>query len=386
MNILRSFLPLLLLLLCVAAPSYLHAAVNNEGKLAQIQQEKQKLEKIRKQLEFRLGALGQELRKLDKALVSARSARREVDDKIDETDKKITRLRQSKKHLNADINRMEEKMIQQATAAYQRASREPGWLDVFAGVSVSEIPHRKKMLQFAMLSQEKDRKLWQKKVAELVAVEKEEGAKRRELAKLQKERAKHEQEVALRVDAKRTMAERVRKDVGLNKEREKQLVAQEKALKRLIEGLSEGLLGSDKLAKPKSVQKQKGRLPWPIRGKVVASFGSRPVPGRPKLTGVQLIPTSKNEKGKVVKAIAGGQVRYADWFGGYGLMMIVDHGDGLISVYAHNDALYWQMGDWVEAGERLAEAGSTGWIEDVRLYFEMRENGKPVNPKKWCRR
>lgn len=376
----------LLLLLSVAAPSYLHAVTDSEVKLAEIQQEKQKLGKIRKQLEFKLGTLGEELRKLDTALVAARAARREVDNNISETDKKITRLRQSKKQLNADIKRMEEQMIQQATAAYQRASREPGWLDVFAGVSVSEIPHRKKMLQFAMFSQEKDRKRWQKKVAELVAVEKEEESKRRELARLQKERARHEQEVALRMDAKRTMAERVRKDVGLNKEREKQLVAQEKALKRLIERLSEGLLGSEKLAKSKSVQKQKGRLPWPIRGKVVASFGSRPVPGRPKLTGVQLIPTSKNEKGKVVKAIADGQVRYADWFGGYGLMMIVDHGDGLISVYAHNDALYSQMGDWVEAGDRLAEAGSTGWIEGVRLYFEMRENGKPVNPKKWCRR
>lgn len=376
----------LLLLLSVAVPSYLHAVTDSEVKLAEIQQEKQKLGKIRKQLEFKLGTLGEELRKLDKALVAARAARREVDNNIRETDKKITWLRQSKKQLNADIKRMEEQMIQQATAAYQRASREPGWLDVFAGVSVSEIPHRKKMLQFAMLSQEKDRKLWQKKVAELAEVEKEEESKRRELARLQKERARHEQSVALRMDAKRTMAERVRKDVGLNKEREKQLVAQENALKQLIERLSEGLLGSEKLAKPKSVQKQKGRLPWPIRGKVVASFGSRPVPGRPKLTGVQLIPTSKNEKGKVVKAIADGQVRYADWFGGYGLMMIIDHGDGLISVYAHNDALYSQMGDWVEAGDRLAEAGSTGWIEGVRLYFEMRENGKPVNPKKWCRR
>ena len=118
----------------------------------------------------------------------------------------------------------------------------------------------------------------------------------------------------------------------------------------------------------------------------MASFGSRPVPGRPKLTGVQLVPTGKGTKRRAVKAIADGQVRYADWFGGYGLMMIVDHGDGLISVYAHNDALYWQMGDWVEAGELLAEAGSTGWIEDVRLYFELRDKGSPVNPKKWCRR
>jgi septal ring factor EnvC (AmiA/AmiB activator) len=79
-------------------------------------------------------------------------------------------------------------------------------------------------------------------------------------------------------------------------------------------------------------------------------------------------------------------VRYSDWFGGYGLMMIVDHGDGLISIYAHNDALYLQMGEWVEEGEVLAEAGSTGWIEDVRLYFEVRDKGKPVNPADWCRK
>jgi len=385
MNMLRPLFSLLMLL-AIATPFDLSAAPNKEAELAQIQQEKQKLAKIRKQLEFRLGALGQELHKLDAALVSARTARREVDASINDTDKRLAQLRQSKKQLNSDIKKMEEQMIQQAMVAYQKANREPGWLDAFAGVSVSEIPHRKKMLQFAMLSQEKDRLRWQKKVGELAAVEREEVIKRKELAELQKERARHEREVAMRVDEKRSMVNRVRKDVGLNKEKEKQLAEQEKALKRLLEGLSAGLLGSDKAAHPKSVRKQKGRLSWPLRGKLVASFGSRPVPGRPKLTGVQLVPTSKNEKGREVKAIAAGQVRYADWFGGYGLMMIVDHGDGLISVYAHNDALYWQMGDWVEAGERVAVAGSTGWIEDIRLYFELRDKGKPVNPKKWCRR
>ncbi len=99
-----------------------------------------------------------------------------------------------------------------------------------------------------------------------------------------------------------------------------------------------------------------------------------------------MAPHSQKGKGRQVKAIGSGQVRYSDWFGGYGLMMIVDHGDGLISVYAHNDALYLQMGEWVEEGEALAEAGSTGWIEDVRLYFEVRDKGKPVNPADWCRK
>ncbi|MES0372094.1 MAG: peptidoglycan DD-metalloendopeptidase family protein [Mariprofundaceae bacterium] len=375
---------LLLLLLCV--PLDAQAARNTEAELEQVRQEKQKLVKIRKQLESKLGVLGKELRRLDRALVKARTARRKVDVRISETDKNISQLRQTSKQLKSDIIYLEEQMIKQSIAAYQKASRQPGWLDIFAGVDVSEIPHRKKMLQFAMLSQEKERLDWQNKIVELAKVEKLEISRREELVGLKKEKKKKEKKVAVRVDEKRNMTKRVRRDVGLKKEKERQLAAQEKALQNLLKGLSVGLLGSDKSAKPQSVRKRKGRLSWPLKGKIVASFGSRPVAGRPRLTGVQLSPSSKKGKGRQVKAIASGQVRYSDWFGGYGLMMIVDHGDGLISVYAHNDALYWQMGDWIEAGELLAEAGSTGWIEGIRLYFELRDRGKPVNPKRWCRR
>jgi len=382
-------MPRLISILCLALllPMSADAArSSNEAELAKIQQEKKRLLKVRKRLESRLGALGRELHTLDLALVEARKSRREVESKITATDKKLAQLRSSKRTLRSDIRQLEGQMIKQANAAYQQTSREPGWMDIFAGVEVSEIPHRKKMLQFAMLAQEKERLTWQAKVVELAKVEKLELIKRDELAALKKERVKREAEVAKRVSEKRQMTSRVRKDVRLSKEREKQLEAQEKALQRLIAGMGEDLLGSDRASRPEPVRKKRGKLAWPLKGKVVASFGSRPVPGRPRLTGVQLMPKSKSGKGKEVKAIAGGQVRYADWFGGYGLMMIVDHGDGLISVYAHNDALYWQMGDWVEAGEVLAQAGSTGWIEDVRLYFEMRDQGKPTNPKKWCRR
>jgi septal ring factor EnvC (AmiA/AmiB activator) len=220
----------------------------------------------------------------------------------------------------------------------------------------------------------------------LAAVEKMEVAKRDELALLQKERVKRERQVAGRVAEKRKMAKRVRRDVHLKKEREAHLIAQEKALQRLIAGLGEALRGSDKALNSLPVRKLKGKLPWPLRGKVVARYNSLAVVGRPRLAGVQMAPHSQKGKGRQVKAIGSGQVRYSDWFGGYGLMMIVDHGDGLISVYAHNDALYLQMGEWVEEGEVLAEAGSTGWIEDVRLYFEVRDKGKPVNPADWCRK
>jgi len=379
---LRGLILLFPLLLSSAAA----AASDNDAELVRIQQEKASLQSIRKQLESRLGELGKELRALDQSLVEARAARREVDSRIGETDRNLKQLRRRKGMLQSDIRRLEKQMIEQSVAAYQRASHEPGWMDAFAGVSVTEIPHRRKMLQFAMLSQEKERLEWQGKIAELAEVEKLEISNREALVRLRREREQREIEVAKRVDEKRALADRVKRDVGLNREKEKQLSEQEKALKRLLEGLSSGLFDSDKAAKHKSARSRKGRLPWPLKGKVVASFGSRPASGQPKLAGVQLVPVSTKDKGRQIKAIADGQVRYADWFGGYGLMMIVDHGDGLISVYAHNDALYWQMGDWVEAGQVLADAGSTGWVEGVRLYFEVRDKGNPVDPKKWCRR
>jgi len=178
----------------------------------------------------------------------------------------------------------------------------------------------------------------------------------------------------------------VRQDARLKKQRDNQLARQEIALKKLLQGLGSTLVASEKSMNQddwKPMRKQKGRLAWPLKGRVVANFHSRPAPGRPRLSGVQLAP---RKRGGQVKAIAAGQVRYADWFGGYGLMMIVDHGDGLMTVYAHNDALYKQIGDWVAAGDALADAGSTGWVRDTRLYFEVRDAGKPVNPRKWCRK
>jgi septal ring factor EnvC (AmiA/AmiB activator) len=359
---------------------------SSRAELEQVRKERQSLIKIRTQLESRLGVLGKELRKLDGALVSARSARRKISGKISEVDRKLLELRSKKMSLKDDIQHQEARMLKQSVAAYQRASRQPGWLDTFAGVSASEIPHRKMMLQFALLSQERERQAWQSRIVELAAVEKMEVVKRDELALLQQERAKRERQIASRVAEKRKMAKRVRRDVHLKRERETQLIAQEKALQRLIAGLGEALRSSDKAANSLPVRKLKGKLPWPLKGKIVARYNSLPVVGRPRLTGVQMVPRSQKGKGRQVRAIGSGQVRYSDWFGGYGLMMIVDHGDGLISVYAHNDALYLQMGEWVEEGETLAEAGSTGWIEDVRLYFEVRDKGKPVNPADWCRK
>ena len=91
-------------------------------------------------------------------------------------------------------------------------------------------------------------------------------------------------------------------------------------------------------------------------------------------------------EGNDVRAIYHGRVVFADWLRGFGLMTIVDHGDGYMSLYGHNQSLSKQVGDWVEAGEVIASAGSTGGQSEAGLYFEIRINGQAVDPRGWCRR
>jgi murein hydrolase activator len=87
-----------------------------------------------------------------------------------------------------------------------------------------------------------------------------------------------------------------------------------------------------------------------------------------------------------VRAVGHGRVAFADWMKGYGLLLIVDHGDGYMSLYAGNESLLKDVGDWVQAGEQVAAAGRSGGQDASGLYFELRRNGRPVDPQGWLAR
>jgi septal ring factor EnvC (AmiA/AmiB activator) len=92
------------------------------------------------------------------------------------------------------------------------------------------------------------------------------------------------------------------------------------------------------------------------------------------------------EEGTTVKAIHHGRVVYADWLRGSGLLLIIDHGEGYMSLYAHNESLLREVGEWVSVGAPISTVGNSGGEEKSALYFEVRHAGKPVNPSKWCQR
>ncbi len=122
----------------------------------------------------------------------------------------------------------------------------------------------------------------------------------------------------------------------------------------------------------------RGKLSWPVSGRLVARFGDGRAGG--VLWDGVLVAT---ERGAPVKAVCQGRIIYADWLPGLGLLAIVDHGDGYLSLYGHNERLYKAVGESVAAGDTIAAAGDSGGSSRPELYFEIRKAGKPVDPRPW---
>ena len=124
-----------------------------------------------------------------------------------------------------------------------------------------------------------------------------------------------------------------------------------------------------------------GGFGWPLSGNLVAGFGGRMPDGRAS-SGL-LIAAGL---GTPVRAVADGNVVFAEWMTGYGLIVILDHGNGYLSLYAHNESLLKDVGATVKRGDAVARVGNSGGLEQPALYFELRRNGQPVDPGSWLRR
>ena len=126
----------------------------------------------------------------------------------------------------------------------------------------------------------------------------------------------------------------------------------------------------------------RGTLPWPTDGQVVSYFGRQKHPTFNtyiQRKGIEI----RAAEGSNIRAVLAGQVVYADWLKGYGLVIIVDHANGVFSLYAHASKILTTVGARIEAGETIGETGDTGMTGESTLYFELREGAEPVDPLVW---
>jgi septal ring factor EnvC (AmiA/AmiB activator) len=198
----------------------------------------------------------------------------------------------------------------------------------------------------------------------LEAGESEAGAARRALAEA--------------LAGRRRMLRRIDRDREVREEALAELLEAEKDLSSLLAGLSPPGAAAPSL----DMAKFRGLLDWPVEGRVTVPFGDQE---HPRFRTAVPHPGLDLEAphGRDVKAVFDGRVVFAEWFRGYGLTLILDHGGGYLSVYAHASVLLVEKGAEVVRGEVVAKVGDTGSLKGPYLYFEIRKDGKPEDPRSW---
>jgi len=159
------------------------------------------------------------------------------------------------------------------------------------------------------------------------------------------------------------------------------LAAQEKDLARLIAELT-SILSDYPITSEEPFSEHRGRLTWPVAGTLMRDFGQPRVGGQLKWNGVVLAAP----RGREVRSVYHGRIAFADWLAGLGLLVIVDHGEGYMTLYGYNETILKNTGDWVAPGDVIATVGDSGGQTQAGLYFEIRQGTRPVNPRRWVTR
>ncbi len=216
----------------------------------------------------------------------------------------------------------------------------------------------------------------EQKAAELSAVTAEQRAQR---ARLEREKRARNQVLA---KISRDV-ERQRREIGTLKQDETRLA-------RLVASLAKLMARSKPAPRPRgerappvpldsAFSRLKGRLSSPVRGELANRFGSPRSDGGVLWKGLFIAARA----GEEVRAVADGRVVFADWLRGFGNLLIIDHGDAFMSLYGNNEALFKRVGDIIHGGEAVAAVGNSGGNADSGLYFELRHQGKPLDPLDW---
>ncbi len=175
----------------------------------------------------------------------------------------------------------------------------------------------------------------------------------------------------------------IRNELAGNQQQIERMHNDEQELLRLIEKLREiidELLDEERTGT--SFKELRGRLKLPAEADVIVRFGARRQIGNMRWKGIILA----GELGSDIQAVYNGRVVYADWMRGFGLLLIIDHGDSYLSLYGHNESILVEEGDWVATGQTVASMGKSGGSSKPGLYFEIRHKGKPQDPLRWTRR
>ncbi len=218
-------------------------------------------------------------------------------------------------------------------------------------------------------------------IRELVTLRKEVAAEEARIAALARARYAELSELNVAQERRQQLLVTLKDKIADEGQEIEQLAAQEKVLSRLISELT-SILSDYPITSEDPFSQHKGRLTWPVAGTLVHDFGQPRVSDRLKWNGVVLAAP----RGREIRSIYHGRVVFSDWLAGLGLLVIIDHGEGYMTLYGYNETILKNTGDWVAPGDVIATVGDSGGQASSALYFEIRRGTQPVNPNTWVTR
>lgn len=384
-----------IMLLLALLPFQGNAQDRQRGTADDVIQKKKTLTDIEKQLKKKK----EELTRVEKKEQTTLSQIDAINKKLSETQNQLNRLDSTLDHLSAealDIDNQlkkidqqmaeQEKLLQARLIALYKFKRSGGIVrTAFDSRSYADLSQKIKYL-LLILGQDQDvinrldetRDLKERKKNALM--ENQEALKQTRLHRIEME-----SQVSRQKQDKSALLQTIRSEKELHLAAVRELEQSSRKLQNLIDDLEKRLEQKQEQFIPPSgmgFAVLKGKLPLPVSGKIISTFGNRTDPELNTVffqKGIELAA----RQGESIRAIYHGKVAYADWFKGYGNMIIIDHGEGYYSLSAHLSEIVKKVGEAVEAGEVIARAGDTGSLKGTCLYFELRHHGKPLDPAQW---
>lgn len=322
--------------------------------------------------------LEQQLVATERRISELTRERRALREKVEQQQQRLIELEQQEAELNKTLSRQREGLKQQIRSAWMEGDA-PAVKVLLNEIDPDQITRT--MTYYEYLSRNTVQRLeaFQRSLQELRQTQAKVLVTRAELNDTESRLDKRQQELTSSRKAREQTLAALKTEIRSRRSERDELEADRKRLEKLLEEVQQAIASIPAPNESQPFQSLKNKLPWPVKGKVVSNYGDRYADGKLRRNGL-LITTSDEAQ---VKAIHYGRVVFANWLRGFGLITIIDHGDGYMTLYGHSSSLFTSPGDWVAAGETIAVAGQTGGTDAPALYFEVRHNGTPDNPKRW---
>lgn len=374
-----------LLLGCLLLPALLAADADDIAEREQqLQELRAEIERIERGLDAQRAerdALAEEQRQLEQSVSRSVRRGRELQAEAEQVGDRIAELERQQAEQEAGAEAQRRQLAEEIRAVH-RLGAQPALKLLLNQEDPAELGRMLVYLERFGAQREQRVREAAAVVAELRASQEELAGQRQRLERLRQEQDAEAERLAQRRDQRAELQARLDAEIASEDARLARMAEDEEELQALLDELHQALAEipqQEQATQP--LEQQRGGLRWPLQGEIMARYGSSRGRSGDRWRGLLLAA----DRGTPVAAVANGQVVFANWLRGQGLLMIIDHGDGHMTLYGNNDSLYRDVGDWVEAGDVIASSGNSGTGGRSALYFELRVGGEPRDPMTWLR-